>query len=89
MFGMGDRSRWADVGDLIIQRPSARGWDSPEDVAARKAGVRWIGIVYEVEGDTRVWIHWNGNRPPTYNVEHGYLAVNIHNLRSNFDLVKA
>ena len=46
-------------------------------------------VVYKTEKDTRVWVHWNGNRPPTYNVEHGYLAVNIHTLRSNFDLVKA
>ena len=77
------------MGDLIIQRPGGRGWDNPEDVAARKDGLRWIGVVCKVEKDTRVWIHWSGKRPPTYNVEHGYLAVNIHNLRSNFDLVKA
>ena len=89
MFGIGDRSRWADVGDLIIQRPSARGWDSLEEAAAREAGVRWIGVVYKVESDKRVWIHWSGKRPPTYNPQSGYLAVNIHNLRSNFELVKA
>lgn len=73
-----DRSRHAEVGDLIIQRPSARGLEH----------LRWVGMVYKTEKGT-VWIHWNSNRPPTYNVECGYTAVNIHNLRSNFDVVKA
>ena len=77
------------MGDLIIQRPGDRGWDSPEDHAARVGGLRWIGVVYEVESDERVWIRWCGPRPPNYNMKYGYLAVNIHNLRSNFEVVKA
>lgn len=88
MFG--NRSRQAEVGDLIIKRPTDRGWATEKQIAAREAGERYIGIVHEVNHEERrCFITWCGEPPPRYRPRVGYLCVNIHNCRSEFELVKA
>ena len=86
MFG--DRSRQVEVGDLIIKRPTSRGWATERQIAAREAGMRHIGIVHDVLA-ARCFVTWCGEAPPAYHPKMGYLCINIHNCRSEFELVKA
>jgi hypothetical protein len=79
MFG---NERRAEVGDLIVQRPT------PRMIPSIESSMRWIGVVYEVT-DGKVFICWNGRHPPTYRAEFGYTSQNIFNLRRNFEVVKA
>jgi len=75
-----DRSRWAAIGDLVIQKSELANDDR-----------RWTGVVYEIVYDKynhgKVFINW-AEPPPNYYKEHGYAASNIHNQRSRFDVVK-
>ena len=88
MFG--NRTRHPEVGDLIIKRPTSRGWATERQIAAREAGMRHVGIVHEVdECGGRCFITWCGEAPPAYHPTMGYLCTNIHNCWSEFELVKA
>ena len=67
------------VGDLIVEK---------------HAGSRYFGIVVEIIKDLyghqkSVHIEWSGKKPPKYNEEHGYAGVNIHNCRSDFDVIRS
>ena len=72
--------RHAEVGDLIIQKDL-------------QAGEQWLGLVHNITrnkwGHEKVFIHWMGGAPPSYPERHGLSSMNIHNLRPEFDVVKA
>ncbi len=77
------------VGDMIINkfdidRASQQGMPGPKD---------FVGIVYEILHDkwghaNKVRIQWSNGFPPGYNEHYGYMGVNIHNLRHEFDVVR-
>ena len=73
-----DKSRWAEVGDLVIQNSD---------------NTKYVGIVYELVYDkynhAKVFVKWNNDTPPDYNNDYGYVQSNIHNLRRTFDVVKS
>jgi len=52
-----------------------------------------IGIIHNIMLDKwghqkNVWVQWADARPSNYNPIHGYSGMNIHNLRSEFDIVR-
>mgnify|MGYP003657244336 CR=1 FL=1 len=73
-----DKSRWAEIGDLIIQTSDNR---------------KYTGIVYKLVRDkynhAKVFVSWSDKAPPDYYKEYGYVQSNIHNMRRTFDVVKA
>ena len=83
------KSRIPRIGDLLIVRP-----DSRRSQRIVGADVRdYIGIVYKIEHDEychphRVHVQWSGDVPPNYNPHHGYAGTNIHNLRSEFKVIR-
>ena len=71
-----DRS--VSIGDMIIYR--------------RRRSRPYVGIVTEslmVGGTPSVRIGWCGDVPRAYNEEYGYATVNIHNMHTEFEVVKA
>ena len=67
------------IGDMIIYRHNS---DNP-----------YAGVIKEIEIDKRgfqhkVFIHWQGQVPQTYNVEAGFCGFNIRNLRNEFRLIR-
>ncbi len=53
----------------------------------------FIGLVREIQLDRfghqrSVFIEWTTEPPPDYNQKHGYAGVNIHNIRSEFDVIR-
>ena len=74
---LGDRNRWAKVGDIIVQKSD---------------GKEHVGCVYEVVADKygheKVFIAW-ADTPLDYMPEYGYSASNIHNLCRMFDIIKS
>jgi hypothetical protein len=73
-----DKSRWAEIGDLIIQMSDNK---------------KYTGVVckltYNEYNHAKVFVTWSNGTPPDYNNEYGYAQSNIHNLRRTFDVVKA
>lgn len=52
-----------------------------------------MGIVLEIERDSyghqkHVFIEWSSNQPINYREEYGYDGTNIHNLRSEFTVIR-
>jgi len=82
-------SRIPRIGDMLIVRP-----DLGRSQRITGADVReYIGIIYEIEHDEychphRVHVQWSSVPPPNYNPHHGYAGTNIHNLRSEFKVVR-
>ena len=83
------RCRMPRIGDMLIVRS-----DSRRSQHIVGADVRdFIGIVYNIEYDKwghqkSVHVQWTDNPPPDYNSRHGYAGVNIHNLRSQFKVIR-
>ena len=53
----------------------------------------YTGIVYKIERDKyqhphKVHVQWSDHIPPNYNPNHGYAGTNIHNLRSEFTVIR-
>mgnify|MGYP001310246435 CR=1 FL=1 len=86
MVGM---SRHAQVGDMIIRK--IEGNDMYRTYVNESCN--YIGLVHKVTrgpsgGLGDVYITWSGDTPPDYKEKHGYSALNIHNLRSGFDVIR-
>ena len=53
-----------------------------------------VGIVYDIKRDSwghqsNVMIEWTGDtKPYSYNTRHGYSGVNIHNVRTRFNVIR-
>ena len=75
-----EKGRHAEVGDLIIQKHP-------------RTGEQWLGLVHNITRNKwdheTVFIHWMADTPPNYQEKHGLSSMNIHNLRPEFDVVKA
>ena len=84
------KSRTPRVGDMLIVRPGP--WTEHRCIVG--ADVRdYIGIVYNIEYDKwghqdKVLVQWSGVVPPNYNHKHGYAGTSIHNLRSEFQVIR-
>mgnify|MGYP006409492997 CR=1 FL=1 len=74
--------RHPQVGDVIVQ------------TCVDEDGVQThTGLVYKIEldnamGPQRVLIEWATEEPSTYNRVWGYGGANIHNLRSEFQVIR-
>jgi len=83
------KERTAEVGDMIIQHVGNGDADPKRGATMRS----YIGVVHKITQDKwrheTVFIHWSNGRPPRYYEEHGYPSMNVHNLRRDFDIIKA
>ena len=72
-------SRWPRVGDLIIHN-------------CRHTGDRHSGLIYRIGDDRRtgeVMIEWiDGESPIYYTETYGYSALNMHNCRDEFTIIR-
>jgi hypothetical protein len=73
-------SRHPQVGDMIVK-------------SCTKTHQKWIGLVHAITRDTwgtgSVFVSWPNNvSPPQYNEKYGYSSTNIHNIRSEFDVIR-
>ena len=86
---MRQMGRHPEIGDMLIVRPNSR--RSQHIVGA---DVRdYIGLVYKIEcsewgHQENVHVQWSDTSPPDYNHRHGYSGINIHNLRSEFRIIR-
>jgi len=83
------KSRMPRIGDFLIVTPDPRLHHS---IVGEDSG-EYTGIVYEIEYDKyghpyKVHVQWSGSVPPNYNRMHGYSGTNIHNLRSEFQVIR-
>ena len=86
---MTGQSRHPRVGDMIIRKIS-------HDDAYRKwvgHDREYIGLVCDIRRDeyghqSNVLIAWTEDTPPDYKDNIGYCGVNIHNIRSEFDVIR-
>jgi hypothetical protein len=75
--------RWAEVGDIIIQKRSNYKTD--------RGRYPRTGVVYKLEvrrGNEAAYIHWTPVPPPDYNINLGTLRTNLHNLYDTYDIIK-
>ena len=83
-------SRHPRVGDMIVRK------FEPTDVYINIDHVQtkdFIGLVRDIQLDRfghqrSVFIEWTTEPPPDYSHKHGYAGVNIHNIRSEFDVIR-
>lgn len=68
------------IGDLVLQKES------------RHEEPKWFGVVYNIKYDTygtgTAYLLWAPEDPPGYYRRYGYGCTNIHNIRSQFDVIK-
>ena len=82
------QSRHPKLGDLLVVTPDDRvRWSSGYH------GRVYTGVVYEIRLDkwghqNNVFVAWQGDVAPNYNRQHGYAGTNIHNLRSEFEVIR-
>jgi len=82
------QSRHPKLGDLLVVTPDDRvRWSSGYH------GRVYTGVIYEIRLDkwghqNNVFVAWQGGRPPSYSCQHGYCGTNIHNLRSEFEVIR-
>ena len=74
------KSRMPEIGDLIIKTCQHR-------------GTKHMGLVREIQLDSWghqrcVLIEWSAGAPQGYQEEYGYGGTNIHNLRSEFEIIR-
>ena len=82
-------SRMPRIGDFLVAKPDPRRFQYIVAPDVRE----YTGIVYEIEYDKyrhpyKVHVQWSGDAPPNYNSNHGYAGSNIHNLRSEFKVIR-
>ena len=78
LWGSPGAPRHPQLGDMIVQTC---------------VDGKYTCLVYEIErdrfaGSARVYIQWSGKEPSAYNRVHGYASSNIHNLRSEFQVIR-
>ena len=54
---------------------------------------RYVGLVSEIQlnkwgHQDNVYIAWSDETPPDYRENDGYMGINIHNLRAEFDVIR-
>ena len=83
------QSRSPKLGDMLVV--------TPDDRIRRRPGPGdrvYVGVVYKIVLDkwghkNNVFVLWQGDIAPNYNRAHGYCGMNIHNLRSEFRVVRS
>lgn len=82
------QSRSPELGDILVVTPSDRIRHRPGP-----GDVKYVGMVYKIVLDkwghkNWVFVSWQGDIAPNYNREHGYCGMNVHNLRSEFRVIR-
>ena len=77
------------VGDLLVVTPRNNKYNKLRHPSLDE----YLGIVYSIEFDKwghqeKVHVQWSSDAPPNYNHHHGYAGTNIHNLRSEFQVIR-
>ena len=80
------QSRHPKLGDMLVV-------NSGDQRVSLEGGEQYVGIVYEIRLDKwghqhNVFVAWQGDIAPNYNHQHGYAGMNIHNLRSEFKVIR-
>ena len=78
------QSRRPKLGDLLVVVSGRRSVRDQE---------RFVGTIYKIVLDkwghqNNVFVAWQGEAAPNYNHQHGYAGMNIHNLRSEFKVIR-
>ena len=81
-----EQSRHPKLGDLLVVTPLQPGTHCP-------SSSRYVGMVHKIVLDkwghqSKVFVAWQGDASPNYNRHHGYAGTNIHNLRSEFKIIR-
>ena len=81
------QSRSPKLGDILVVTLNDRSTSRP------LTGVKYVGMVYKIVFDkwghkNNVFVSWQQDIAPNYNRKHGYCGANIHNLRSEFRVVR-
>ena len=67
------------LGDILITK----------DKVTKKQHIGMVCNITLINGFRSVFVYWNNNgKPRNYNERHGYLSTNIHNLRSEFTIMR-
>jgi len=85
------QSRHPKLGDMLVVTPERR--TSFTNVVVTSQTRKYVGVVYEIRLDkwghqNNVFVAWQDAPAPNYNRVHGYCGMNIHNLRSEFRVVR-
>jgi hypothetical protein len=81
------QSRSPKLGDILVVTLN-------DHRSSRPLGdVKYVGMVYKIILDkwghkNEVFVSWQGEYAPNYNRVHGYCGSNIHNLRSEFRVIR-
>ena len=83
------QSRRPKLGDLLVVTPDSRN----RTLGQVDVNAKYVGMVYKIVLDkwghqSKVFVSWQGDASPNYNHQHGYAGVNIHNLRSEFKVIR-
>ena len=83
-------NRTPQIGDMLVVRPDSRHSHHIVGTDVRD----YVGVVYKIEYDKwghqeKVHVQWSDISPPDYNSHHGYSGINIHNLRSEFQIIRS
>ena len=78
------QSRHPKLGDILVVVSDRR---------SVRAQERFVGLIYKIVLDkwghqNNVFVAWQGDVAPNYNRQHGYAGTNIHNLRSEFEVIR-
>ena len=84
------QSRMPRIGDMLIVTPKSK-HHAVYTVAGD--GHEYTGMIYKIDlnkwgHQEKVHVQWSGDTPPNYNRDHGYAGTNIHNLRSEFKVIR-
>ncbi len=79
------------IGDLLVVQ--CRDTDYHAHCSCRTEKERHVGLVREIDHDSyghqkHVRVEWANKPPVNYRDEHGYCGVNIHNIRSEFTVIR-
>jgi hypothetical protein len=82
------QSRSPELGDILVVTLNDRTTSRP-----LKSDVKHVGMIYKIVFDkwghkNEVFVVWQGDPAPNYNRARGYCGMNIHNLRSEFRVVR-
>ena len=84
-------SRMPQIGDLLLTKCRSTEYNSW--CVCQNSSERHIGFVREIQRDSyghqkHVFIEWSSTPPFNYREEYGYNGTNIHNIRSEFTIIR-
>jgi len=84
------QSRRPKLGDMLVVTPD---YQRSQWLSRDRRGDQYVGIVYEIRLDkwghqNNVFVRWQIDPPRNYNPHYGYAGTNIHNLRSEFEIIR-